>query len=78
MSVEMRRRTLRLRSRRTDSTNLATRARISFRSTKPLTDGEGHFVFERVLPGKGHIGRRMIFMVNEGATEVTSSRHEPL
>lgn len=38
------------------------------------TDGEGHFVFDRLLPGKGYIGRQMIFMVNEGATEVTSSK----
>jgi hypothetical protein len=37
------------------------------------TDKDGHFVFERVLPGKGYISRRMIFMMNEGATEVTSA-----
>lgn len=37
------------------------------------TGPDGRFVFERVIPGKGRIGRRIIFMVNEGATEVTSS-----
>jgi hypothetical protein len=46
-----------------------------FSDLQATTDGSGHFVFERVLPGKGSIGRRMIFMMNEGATEVTSSRH---
>jgi protocatechuate 3,4-dioxygenase beta subunit len=45
-----------------------------FSDMQATTDGSGHFVFERVLPGKGYIGRRMIFMMNEGATEVTSSR----
>src|SRR5262249_50267145 len=37
------------------------------------TGPDGRFVFERVIPGTGRIGRRIIFMVNEGATEVTSS-----
>jgi protocatechuate 3,4-dioxygenase beta subunit len=38
------------------------------------TGPDGRFVFERVIPGTGRIGRRIIFMVDEGATEVTSSR----
>jgi len=33
----------------------------------------GRFVFERVVPGPATIGRRILLMVNEGATEVTSS-----
>jgi hypothetical protein len=37
------------------------------------TGPDGRFVFDRVIPGSGRIGRRIIFMVNEGATEVTSS-----
>src|SRR5262249_46634944 len=37
------------------------------------TGPDGRFVFERVIPGTGRIGREMTFMVNEGATEVTSS-----
>ena len=47
-----------------------------FSQHEATTDGEGNFVFERVRPGKGYIGRRIIFMVNEGATEVASSRKE--
>lgn len=40
-----------------------------------VTTGEGgRFVLERVFPGKGRIGRRIIFMVDDGATEVTSSQ----
>ena len=40
-----------------------------------VTTGEdGRFVFERVFPGKGRIGRRIMLMVDEGATEVTSSQ----
>jgi uncharacterized GH25 family protein len=46
-----------------------------FSNHEATTDVAGHFVFERVWPGKGYIGRRIIFMVNDGATEVTSSRH---
>src|SRR5262249_54411030 len=37
------------------------------------TDKDGKFAFERVVPGTARIGREIIFMVNEGATEVTSS-----
>jgi hypothetical protein len=32
----------------------------------------GQFVFERVFPGRGHIGRGILRMVYQGATEVTS------
>jgi Carboxypeptidase regulatory-like domain len=43
-------------------------------STHSSTTGpDGRFVFERVIPGTGRIGREITFMVNEGATEVTSS-----
>ncbi|WP_165227818.1 sigma-70 family RNA polymerase sigma factor [Aquisphaera insulae] len=34
---------------------------------------DGGFAFDRVLPGKGIIGRDITFMVDQGATEVTSS-----
>jgi RNA polymerase sigma factor (sigma-70 family) len=37
------------------------------------TGPDGHFVFERVFPGRGSIGREITFMVDSGATEVTSS-----
>ena len=38
------------------------------------TGKDGRFVFERVFPGQGRIGRRILLMVDEGATEVTSSQ----
>jgi beta-lactamase regulating signal transducer with metallopeptidase domain len=37
------------------------------------TGPEGRFVFERVIPGTGRIGRRLTFMVDEDATEVASA-----
>ena len=37
------------------------------------TGPEGRFVFERVIPGSGSIGRRLMLTVEDGATEVTSS-----
>jgi RNA polymerase sigma factor (sigma-70 family) len=37
------------------------------------TGPDGRFVFDRVIPGRGTIGRSIIFTVNDGATEVTSS-----
>jgi len=40
------------------------------------TDREGHFHFERVIPGRGRVGRELVMMVNEGATAVGSSRKE--
>jgi beta-lactamase regulating signal transducer with metallopeptidase domain len=36
------------------------------------TGPDGRFVFERVIPGKGRIGRRLSLTVDTGATEVTS------
>jgi hypothetical protein len=42
------------------------------------TEADGSFVFERVLPGEGRIGRDIVYMVDEGATEVTSSKMMPL
>jgi carboxypeptidase family protein len=42
------------------------------------TEADGSFVFERVLPGQGRIGREIIYMVDEGATEVASSKMVPL
>jgi uncharacterized GH25 family protein len=37
------------------------------------TDAKGRFVFERVVPGEGTIGRRILIMANTGTTEVTST-----
>jgi hypothetical protein len=45
-----------------------------FTEHETTTAADGTFVFDRVLPGKGRIGRRIIFMVDDGATEVTSSK----
>jgi uncharacterized GH25 family protein len=42
------------------------------------TGPDGRFVFERVVPGEGRIGRRIILMVTDGATEVTSSKMMPI
>jgi len=40
-----------------------------------VTTGEGgRFVIERVFPGQGRIGRRILLMVDQGAVEVTSSQ----
>lgn len=36
------------------------------------TGAGGRFVFDRVFPGDGRIGRGIVRMVNQGATEVTS------
>jgi uncharacterized GH25 family protein len=44
-----------------------------FTRHEAITGPGGRFVFERVLPGKGRIGRSITVMVNEGATEVTST-----
>ena len=38
------------------------------------TDDQGKFQIDRAFPGNGWIGREITFMVNEGATEATSSR----
>lgn len=44
---------------------------------RTTTGDDGSFVFERVVPGKARIGREIIFMVNEGATAVTSTCRMP-
>ena len=41
------------------------------------TGRDGHFVFELVVPGRGYIGRDIVFMVDDGATEVASSKRVP-
>jgi hypothetical protein len=38
---------------------------------------DGRFVFERVIPGAGRIGRRITMIMDQGATEVTSSCMTP-
>jgi hypothetical protein len=48
-----------------------------FAQHRSTTGPDGQFVFERVIPGTGRIGRRITFMVNEGATEVTSAYMVP-
>lgn len=48
-----------------------------FTQHEVVTDKDGQFVFERVFPGYGSIGRNMVFMVDDGATEVTSSKRVP-
>ncbi|WP_339731059.1 carboxypeptidase regulatory-like domain-containing protein [uncultured Gimesia sp.] len=45
-----------------------------FTGNEVTTDENGHFVFDRVFPGKCRVGREITFMVNEGTSEVTSSR----
>jgi beta-lactamase regulating signal transducer with metallopeptidase domain len=44
-----------------------------FTQHEAITRADGRFVFERVLPGAGRIGRGITLFVKEGATEVTSS-----
>jgi protocatechuate 3,4-dioxygenase beta subunit len=44
---------------------------------RTMTDKDGHFAFERAVPGSGRIGREITF-INEGATEVTSSCRTPI
>lgn len=48
-----------------------------FTDHEVTTGKDGRFVFKRVFPGKGSIGRRIMLMVDEGATEVTSSIRVP-
>ena len=42
-----------------------------------VTRPDGRFVFERVIPGKGWIGRRLLLTVDDGATDVTSAASIP-
>ncbi len=44
-----------------------------FTNHRATTGPDGRFVFERVIPGNGWLGREITYMVVEGATEVTSS-----
>ena len=48
-----------------------------FTQHRVTTGPGGYYEFERVFPGKGRIGRRILLMVDEGATEVTSSSRVP-
>ena len=41
------------------------------------SDGNGMFVMPRVLPGTGRIGRNIVYMHDDGATEVTSTQQMP-
>ncbi len=49
-----------------------------YKSYETTCDKDGHFIFERVVPGKGRVGRRIILMADEGAREVTSSCRLPV
>jgi hypothetical protein len=49
-----------------------------FTTHRTTTGAGGSFVFERVLPGKARLGRRILLMVDDGATEVTSSKMVPI
>lgn len=42
------------------------------------TDQNGHYVFDRVVPGPARLGRGILLMVNEGAKEVASSTRFPV
>lgn len=47
-------------------------------SHRVTTGPDGEFVFERIFAGRGWLGRQIIIMVGEGATEVASSKRVPL
>ncbi len=44
-----------------------------FTQHESTTGPDGRFVFERVLPGKGRIGRGFTLLIDQGASEVSSS-----
>ena len=44
-----------------------------FTQYQVTTGPDGRFVFDRVIPGRGRIGRNITYMVDDGALEVTSS-----
>ncbi len=44
-----------------------------FTAHEVTTGPDGRFVFERVFPGRGYIGRRIMLTVNDGSADVTSS-----
>ncbi len=45
-----------------------------FTSYRATTGPGGKYRFDRVFPGDGVVGRNILFMVDDGATEVTSSK----
>jgi hypothetical protein len=47
-----------------------------FPRASTTTGAGGRFVFDRVIPGRGSMGRSILITVNDGATEATSSRHD--
>jgi hypothetical protein len=49
-----------------------------YASHRATTGPKGEFEFERVFAGKGWLGRQIIFMMDEGATEVASSMNIPV
>lgn len=49
-----------------------------FTQIKTVTDGEGRYRFDRVYPGEGRIGREIVMMVGEGATDFTSTCQLPV
>jgi uncharacterized GH25 family protein len=49
-----------------------------FTQHEATTGAGGVFVFDRVLPGDARIGRRIVYMVDDGATEVSSSKMVPI
>jgi RNA polymerase sigma factor (sigma-70 family) len=48
-----------------------------FSQHESKTGPDGKFVFERVIPGTGRIGRQITLIMDQGATEVTSSCKVP-
>ncbi|QDV38849.1 M56 family metallopeptidase [Tautonia plasticadhaerens] len=49
-----------------------------FTHHEATTGAGGRFAFERAFPGRGWIGRNILLTVDDGATEVTSSRMSPV
>lgn len=48
-----------------------------FTSYETTTQPDGSFTFDRVFPGQAYIGRHILLLVDEGATEATSSGRMP-
>lgn len=48
-----------------------------FTDYRVTTGPDGRFVFERVFPGQGSVGRHILLTVEDGATEATSSTRIP-
>jgi protocatechuate 3,4-dioxygenase beta subunit len=49
-----------------------------FVSHQATTGADGRFTFERVYPGQGRVGRRIVYTGDAGAAEATSSKMEPI